>query len=216
MSEPDLQAIIQDQLDTLPEDVRAQVQSNDWRKVVYDIGRKNNLKIDQLGALEQEVFYIMIGLIPAKEFLSDLVNKSQIARDVAGSIVREIDVTVFEKMRKFVMEMDALEDGPEAKEIRQAEEFPGQPVSISSREDLLREIEEIGEDKLVPPPAPPAPPVQKQEAPVPYSPVETNLTTPVVAKPVNLDETISSKTPETPTETPQPPKTADPYREIPS
>jgi hypothetical protein len=229
-----MQQIVQDQLDILPDDVREIVESKEWRKTVYDLGRKYALKIDELGQLEQEVYYTMIGLVPSSEFISNLVNHVHLNRDVAASLSHEIDSEVFEKIRDFIMDMD----GHEAAEESEATAGSGAPAAVAtqektdvpSREDLLKEIEEIGDGQDTPPPTPAA-------VPVAYSPIETSLTKPTVSTPVDLDKELSNPmakpgsvpvapiTPEAPAAAPTPApeapdqapasRPADPYRELP-
>jgi len=178
MSEtPNIQQIVQDQLDILPESVREAVDSQDWRRKVYDIGRKYSLKIDQLGALEQSTYYTMIGLIPSSQYISELVNQVGVGRDVASSLAKEIDDGVFEDIRSFIMQMDGVdEDTAELLNQSATAESSIPSGAIPSREDLLSEIEAIGE----PSSSSPAPVVT-------FSPVETQLSKATASRPVDLN-----------------------------
>lgn len=172
---PSIQELVQDQLDVLPDSVREAVDSQDWRRKVYDIGRKYSLKIDQLGALEQSTYYTMIGLIPSSQYISELVNQVGVGRDVASSLAKEIDDGVFEDIRSFIMEMDGVNE----ETAEQLEPKAGQSQipsgAIPSREDLLSEIEAIGEPSSSPAPV------------VTFSPVETQLSKATASRPIDLN-----------------------------
>lgn len=172
---PSIQELIQDQLDVLPDSVREAVDSQEWRRKVYDIGRKYSLKIDQLGALEQSTYYTMIGLIPSGSYISELVNQVGIPRDIASSLAKEIDDGVFEDIRSFIMEMDGVNE----ETAEQLEPKAGQSQlpsgAIPSREDLLSEIEAIGEPSSSPAPV------------VTFSPIETQLSKATASRPVDLN-----------------------------
>lgn len=189
---PSIQELIQDQLDALPDSVREAVDSQDWRRKVYDIGRKYALKIDQLGALEQSTYYTMIGLIPSGKYISELVNQVGIARDIASSLAKEIDDGVFEDIRSFIMEMDGINE----ETANQLETKPGeQPVSngsVPSREDLLSEIEAIGEPSSAPAPV------------VTFSPIETQLSKATASRPVDLNPSPTPISPVVSTPAPTP------------
>jgi hypothetical protein len=190
---PSIQELIQDQLDVLPDSVREAVDSQEWRRKVYDIGRKYSLKIDQLGALEQSTYYTMIGLIPSGSYISELVNQVGVPRDIASSLAKEIDDGVFDDIRSFIMEMDGINE----ETAQQLEPKMGQTQlpsgAIPSREDLLSEIEAIGEPSSSPAPV------------VTFSPIETQLSKATASRPVDLNPApVVAPAPTTPSAVPNP------------
>jgi hypothetical protein len=195
---PNIQQIVQDQLDILPDSVREAVDSQEWRRKIYDIGRKYSLKIDQLGALEQSTYYTMIGLIPSSQYISELVNQVGVGRDVASSLAKEIDDGVFEDIRSFIMQMDGVdEDTAELLNESLGESTDLPSGAIPSREDLLSEIEAIGEPSSSPAPV------------VTFSPVETQLSKATASRPVDLNPAPAvAPTPAAPISTTQVPAPA--------
>jgi hypothetical protein len=176
MSEtPNIQELVQEQLDSLPESVREAVDSQEWRRKVYDIGRKYSLKIDQLGALEQSTYYTMIGLVPSSQYISELVNQVGVGRDIASSLAKEIDDGVFEDIRSFIMQMDGVDEDT-ANLLDKTLGEPHVPSgAVPSREDLLSEIEAIGEPTSSPAPV------------VTFSPIETQLSKATASRPIDLN-----------------------------
>lgn len=155
--ERSLEEIIQSQLLILPEHVRNMVMEGNWRTAVYKIGQKYNLHIDELGELEHEIFLVMIGLESSSNLVSNMLTNVTQKRDVVSNIIKEVNETVFEPLRDFIRQTDreiaAIESGAAARASAPITPTTPTPLNapyeedaVPSRDDLLREIEEVGGD----------------------------------------------------------------------
>lgn len=164
--------IIQNKLDTVPEDVREQVTSDEVAQALSEIGKHHALHIDKQGILDEETLYIMLGIENPDNFVDKLQGRLGIDEGKAIAIARDINEKVFLRIRQSLMDMQEAEKAPETPAPSAAQVPTPPPVprqdqaapaeKISSREDILADIENppptihpiSSADQTIPGPAP--------------------------------------------------------------
>lgn len=196
--------IIDRKLDGAPDSVRNAVTSDAVAESLVSIGQEHNLHIDQIGILEEESLYVMLGITESGEFLKNLRDRIGLSSDDAAKIAQDVNDKVLLLIRSNLQNPSQ----PQTADVPR----PSVPESIQ-KEDILAGIED-------PVPAP-NPLTATRTAPQSPAPLPMNMP----ATPVNLPtetaaqpapsvsrEFIAGKMTETVNMPPQK-YTADPYRE---
>lgn len=142
---------IKEKFDSLPQDVKEAISSVDTTNDVINIGDKYSLHVDQLGELVDETGLVMLGLTSPNDFVSNLKNRLDIPRQMAESLVKDINDQILIKIRASLRE---IHNAAEAEEnVTPEEEFV--PIkkeekmeSNLEREQILREIENPEESNV--------------------------------------------------------------------
>ncbi len=105
--------------------------------------KKFNLRIDQGGVIENEVFLVMLGFQEADDFLENIIREGDISKEVASALEKEVGAVIFAPLRQALMQkIDEKEE-----EIKKTTTTSSQ--SLESREDLLKQIEDPSEIPMV-------------------------------------------------------------------
>ena len=119
-------------LKKLPQETRDFLFSDECIQAIESIGKKYNLLLDKVGELEDKIFLVIYGLIPANEFVGIIEAKLNLSEEDALRIGEEVNTLIFLKIRNI------LQDKPveSLKEIAKI-------ISVSepSRDSILAEIE---------------------------------------------------------------------------
>jgi len=209
---PEIQKIIQDQLNTLPESVRDIIASIDVTKEIASIQTKHHLMLDQISTLEIETMLVMIGLEPADHFVENLKSNLSIDDEHAVLIANDINESIFQKIRHAMMEIDEEKEGSDENLDRDSILHEIENPTPTFGPKNVEEIKEI-KDNL--PEIAPVSAIQKYTAPTPTkNTVEQKLSEPTHT-PLVEKEIFLKKLPQTPTsqssETKKP--AFDPYKE---
>jgi len=178
--------IIDAKMAEAPVDVQEAVMSNDVAASLVDIGQQHDLHIDQLGILEEEGLYVMLGLTSPDEFFVGLRDRLGISSDEASKIVQDINERILIPIRSKL-------------QAQPAESSPVQPLPKTNpeKDDILAEIEN---------PTPVQQPISTTGGVPKVSPVST------LPAPSVTNEFLAGKMNETVNLPPQK-YNADPYRE---
>lgn len=90
---------IEQRHEALPNDVATAFEGVDTSRRIFEIGRTHGLGIDTIGAVAREVGYVMLGIVPTSEFVSDLLEIVG-GKEKAGAIAREINQKIFLPIRE--------------------------------------------------------------------------------------------------------------------
>jgi hypothetical protein len=133
-------SVIEEKFKQLPKELQRVLSSSEISDTVAGISQKNDLKIDQEGVLFDLVTYVILGLLPSKDFLATFSKDAEVDRKVAQIIVSDINTLV-------------LKDIQSAMKI-EAEMIESQTPSADT---TIADIERMGGISIDPhPPAPPA------------------------------------------------------------
>ncbi len=194
--------IIDRKLETAPQSVRDAVMSDEVAASLVGIGQEHNLHIDQIGILEEESLYVMLGITDSGEFIKNLRDRIGLSSDEAGRVAQDVNDKVLLLIRSNLQ-------NPSQTQTAQ----PSNPESIE-KEDILAGIED-------PQPAPnplatARPAIHQASSAVPMNmpstPVNLPTETPTQPAPSVSREFIAGKMTEAVNMPPQK-YTADPYRE---
>jgi|GEM_PF-2964689 len=181
---------------------------------IAKIGEENGLLLDQIDDLIEETGYMVIGLKPSKDFITNIKNILKISERTASRIAEEIDTKVLKDVKEEIRKLnDAKEQQTPEPQISETTPPPPpinlleksggigvirRPPSASplyndtdlKREAVLNDLENIG--KLKPENA-------------------SNFVEHLLSNPVSNPQQVEVKKPPTP----QPPRNSgpDPYRE---
>ena len=94
------QSDITKRYDELPDDVKQAMMSVASAEIIFEIGKKHGLNIEHIGKLAEEVGYVMLGMIPSKEFVSDLVWILGVREMKAVEIAKDVNTKIFLQIRE--------------------------------------------------------------------------------------------------------------------
>lgn len=97
---------IQARIDALPSEIKAMVYSESMNKIIQQIGAKNQLHVDQIGALESEVVAAMIGITPLVELAANISDALDIDNVKSDAIVKDVNEQLLEKVRSTMKKTD--------------------------------------------------------------------------------------------------------------
>jgi|GEM_PF-3600257 len=110
---------IEEQIKTLPSVTRRALHDFDWKNQILGIGRMYDLNLDQLDTLEQETTLVLVGLIPANKYVSEIKKRLEISTTAASQIVEEANKKIFIPIRDMVLQY-AEEDNDQHQTLRDA------------------------------------------------------------------------------------------------
>ncbi|MEK7630756.1 MAG: hypothetical protein AAB417_01885 [Patescibacteria group bacterium] len=84
-----------DAYDRLPDPVKDAIFEEATADKIQAVGKKHGLLLDRMGNLAEEVGYVMLGLIPAKEFPEYVMQTCGVSAQKAGEIVTDLNQAVF-------------------------------------------------------------------------------------------------------------------------
>ena len=221
---------IQAKFDSLPKMIQDAITSTNVNMQIEAIGKKYDLKIDQIGELVDQVGLVMIGLERSADFVGTMSARLSISKDVAYKIAEDINHEIFASIRDYMedslkaREEDNLRKMNDISAIEQAGDFSIEKNGFGHIDDSGHDI---GAEQEQVPDAQPKP--NKEETlseienptPTPSIPMNRPLTTKteplidqLLSQPMAQTEqkSVEDKTLRPPAP-PQNPKSADLYRE---
>ena len=222
-------ATIEARMKSLPDDLQQAMVSADVENAVYDIAENRGLDIEQAGMLANITSYVMLGLLPSKNFISELSKQTGISNEEADQIGIDINKGIFDKIRESLrkVEEDREKNGGVVVEKTPSSvgTFANNPNN--TQKSSIKVALPIASPDIAVPPKPLTTPTTVAE-PVPFidhllsGPTSTgpeNMPAmPPVASipqnpPSNTAPVVSKPATPTPAEPTRPPYSVDPYRE---
>ncbi len=104
MNEPQNQTIdIQEELlnryEALPQDLKETMMSVETAETIFEIGKKFGLNIEKTGKLAEEIGFVILGIIPSKDFVGNLKDILEVDADKALGVASEVNHRIFLKIR---------------------------------------------------------------------------------------------------------------------
>jgi nucleotide-binding universal stress UspA family protein len=171
MAEPTTEDLIKEHLTTLPKPVKDAINSFDWARDVFQVGRKYNLHVDDIGELQTEVMLVVLGLTSPREFEDEVHARIESDSEKASAMCEEINIKVFMRIRDFMKNYYAEEE-KKGKEIVPSERNVLRNAGIKLGDEPEEIHPEEGEEEFInlapatDAPAPMAVPIKKI-APIP-------------------------------------------------
>ncbi len=128
----------EDIYNSLPKKVRDAMTSVDVSSKIYNIGRKYNLHIDQIGDLAEEVGLAMLGVSRLKSFDINIKKRLKLSYETAKMISADINKDIFREIREALIPLQpAIKE--ENDTLPRLQSF-GAMESESPQEGVLNEI----------------------------------------------------------------------------
>lgn len=102
MPQNDVEKQIEARLAELPQEVRNAVLSADLPAQLQEIGRRNNLHIDQVGKLQDETMLVMLGFFDLEQFDEQLSQQLGIQPQAAAVLAQDVNDHIFMPIRQFM------------------------------------------------------------------------------------------------------------------
>lgn len=102
MPQNDVEKQIEARLAELPQEVRDAVLSADLPAQLQEIGRRNNLHIDQIGKLQDETMLVMLGFFDLDQFDEQLSQQLGIPPQAAAVLAQDVNEHIFMPIRQFM------------------------------------------------------------------------------------------------------------------
>ncbi len=177
-----------EQFGKLPPELQQAIRSPKLGEDVRKIGESNHLHLDQIGLLEDEVLYLLMGFTEPAEFVATMAKELNLQQPQAEQIASAVGSQIIEPIRNSMKASDLKQ--PAAPQAAPTSVPAPKPVEAHPADFMLTQTSTTA----APTPAPAAP----KPAPAMPAPAQTPAPKVEVAKP----------------EAPKPkPYTADPYRE---
>jgi len=117
--------------EALPEDVRAAIYSTPTRTKLAEIAKKHLLHIDQVGALDEEIGAVMLGIAPREKLLDAIANRLRLDRTKAQSVVADIDDQIFQPIRESLKKISSQgKIGTELQPVTKPQSTPQQQENL--------------------------------------------------------------------------------------
>lgn len=117
----DTKDLLKKQFEKLPVDVQRAIQSSHLHEQIEAIGKKHQLHIDQIGQLEEETVFVMLGFSDPADFVAHLTANLHLdvkkAEEIANDVGQKIMFPIRDSMRKFMEEEAKKETGQTAKDV---------------------------------------------------------------------------------------------------
>src|SRR3989344_2258471 len=94
-----LQIKIDAQKRKLPKVSQAALASFDWKKPLFEIGKKYGFRPDQLGDLETETELALVGLVPGERYVHEIKKHLNVSDLAAEQLVNDVNDKIFKKLQ---------------------------------------------------------------------------------------------------------------------
>ncbi len=158
-------AIVKNQLQKLPPELRALILSSELEKKMGEIGKKYGLHIDQLGKLDNETTLTLLGLSGLDDYTERIQQATRIEPEKARQITADVNQSIFLPIQKSLQKL--IEN-----EWRESGESRDQKTRRTINNVLIEPATLGVTASTMTPPTPTQPPRETPaSAPMPRSPV---------------------------------------------
>jgi hypothetical protein len=112
----DSMQLIKDHFAELPQEVRSAITAPDLLQKMRAIGDKYNLLLDKQGDLQRSILFVMLGLIPSREFVPSISSGLNVNTEVANNIAKDVNEQILAPIRTYLREWEERAEQDEAAE----------------------------------------------------------------------------------------------------
>lgn len=105
-----IDTIIQDKINTLPENVKHAVEQFDWATEILHIAQDHQLQIDTIESFRRETLLVIVGLTDAADYEKNLVSHMHISDELAEILVSDANEHIFRPLQKIAFTHDREND----------------------------------------------------------------------------------------------------------
>ena len=135
--------LIEEQLKTLPSNLRQTIGAMPWKALVQEIGKTNALDTEQTVSLEQETMFVLYAFENPTDFVSNIMREVSVTNEVAETIAESIADKIFDP----ILERSEEGGGESAKNLPMVEEGEVAHTVDSKQYTVDREKEPTEEPK---------------------------------------------------------------------
>ncbi|MDP3763909.1 MAG: hypothetical protein Q8Q92_04730 [bacterium] len=88
--------LIEEQVKTLPPNLREAINTVSWKNLVQEIGKQNNLSPEKIESLEQETMFIIYGFENPVDYPTNIIRELNISEKMAYAIVESVTNKIFD------------------------------------------------------------------------------------------------------------------------
>jgi len=92
--------LIEEQLKTLPQNLQRAIKDVQWKTMVQEVGRQNNLTAEQSNSLEQETMFIIYEFENPVDYPNNIIRELGISEKMAYAIVESVANKIFDPILK--------------------------------------------------------------------------------------------------------------------
>lgn len=104
----DIQEELLNRYEALPQDLKETMMSVETAETIFEIGKKFGLNIEKTGKLAEEIGFVILGVIPSKDFVADLKEILEVDAEKALNVASEINHRIFLKIRDALKTMHGV------------------------------------------------------------------------------------------------------------
>jgi len=102
---PTIDELLEEHLKNLPSEVRQAVIGLDWGGTIQELGKKYDLRVDQMGTLHFETLAATIGLTHPADYYKVVKEKLGLPEEKATALVNDVNLQIWAKIRDKVKEL---------------------------------------------------------------------------------------------------------------
>ena len=135
---------IEERMEELPKALANAIRSSNWEKIVFDIGRKHDMHVDDIGELQNELILVLVGIVHPDEFRSIVINEIGVRSDDADDIIEEINREINEQIKnqlklELAKEEESLTDD-DVSEMKKAGVSLGEEEEDETSDQIKEEV----------------------------------------------------------------------------
>lgn len=96
--------ILEEKFKQLPEEIQTALTSVEIAQAIKDISKKNGLRIDQESVLFDQTSYVLLGLMPSKDFVPEFMKETGVSNEAATAIGKDVNEKVFTQIKSLIRE----------------------------------------------------------------------------------------------------------------
>ncbi|MFA6524477.1 MAG: hypothetical protein WC264_03660 [Candidatus Paceibacterota bacterium] len=108
---------IQKKFESLPEDLRWAIMAVNVDEKITEIGKENNLTVEQMGQLSLETHMVMFGFVHPDKFEASVKGSLQLPDDKNKKIVNEVNEKILKEIREKLMSLYGKQEEKKDDEI---------------------------------------------------------------------------------------------------
>lgn len=108
---------LKDKFNSLPEALQNAITSSDYQQKLINIQQKYKLTVEQLGILEQETSFVLLGITLARDYAGDLKEQLKIDDNTLSGIIADVNTEIFVKIKDILMDIEEGADEEDKKKM---------------------------------------------------------------------------------------------------
>ena len=91
---------IEERFKEIPEVLASAIKASNWESIVFDIGRRHSLHVDDIGDIQNELILVLTGIVHPDEFRRIVIEEIGVPEDKADVIIDELNTQINQKIKE--------------------------------------------------------------------------------------------------------------------